>query len=107
VTHAVKSGEDGAVIFLELPPGTYTLTVDTPGFKTLSKTEIVVPVSTKVNVGDIILEVGSVSESVTVEAKAAQLELQTESGERSSVVTNRQLRDIALNGRNVVDKVET
>jgi outer membrane receptor protein involved in Fe transport len=107
VTHAVKSGEDGAVIFLELPPGTYTLTVDTPGFKTLTKTAIVVPVSTKVNVGDVMLEVGSVSESVTVEAKAAQLELQSESGERSSVVTNRQLRDIALNGRNVVDLLKT
>src|SRR5215831_1722847 len=91
VVHATHSGDDGAIIFLELPPGTYTLVVEIAGFKTLTKTEIVVPVSTKINVGDIILQVGSVSESVTVEAEAAQLELQSESGERSSVVTNRQL----------------
>src|SRR5215471_11550850 len=50
VVHATQSGDDGAIIFLELPPGTYTLVVEITGFKTLTKTEIVVPVSTKINV---------------------------------------------------------
>ena len=31
------------------------------------------------------------------------MQVQTESGERSDLVTNRQLRDIALNGRNIAD----
>ena len=31
------------------------------------------------------------------------MQIQSETGERSDVVTNKQLRDIALNGRNVVD----
>jgi hypothetical protein len=107
VTHATKTGSDGGFIFLEIPPGTYTLSVESSGFKTLDKTNVVVPVSTKINVGDVVLSVGSVSESVTVQAEAGQLQLQSESGERSSVVTNRQLRDIALNGRNVVDLMKT
>ena len=43
------------------------------------------------------------TETVTVQAEAGQLQIQSESGERSNLVTNRQLRDLALNGRNVVD----
>ena len=43
------------------------------------------------------------TESVSVEADAGRLQIQTESGERSDLVTNRQLRDIALNGRNIAD----
>ena len=31
------------------------------------------------------------------------MQLKTESGERSDVITNRQLRDLALNGRNILD----
>jgi hypothetical protein len=42
-----------------------------------------------------------------VEAEAGQLQLQSESGERSNVLTNRQIRDIALNGRNIVDLMRT
>ena len=54
-----------------------------------------------------LLEVGNVSETITVAAEAGQLQIQSESGERSNVVTNRQLRDIGLNGRNVVDLMRT
>ena len=59
--------------------------------------------ASRVNAGDFVLEVGNVSETITVEADVGRLQIQTESGERSDLVTNKQLRDIALNGRNVVD----
>ncbi len=107
VTMTVTSSSEGEFIFPLLPPGTYTLTVTLSGFKKAEKSNVVVDVSTKVNVGDVVLEVGNLSETVSVQAEAGQLQLQTESGERSSVVTNRQLRNIALNGRNVVDLMRT
>ena len=53
----------------------------------------------------IVLEVGSQSESVTVEAQTVQLE--TVSAERSGVVTGRQMLDIALNGRNFTSLLKT
>src|SRR5262249_1130168 len=60
-----------------------------------------------VYVGDIVLAVGNVSDTVTVEAEAGQLQIQSETGERSNLITNRQLRDIGLNGRNIVDLMRT
>src|ERR1035438_6157027 len=50
-----------------------------------------------------VLEVGSPGESVTITADAGQLQLQADSGERSEAVTGTQLRDLALNGRNIHD----
>ena len=40
---------------------------------------------------------------MTVAADAGQLQLQSESGERSDLITSKQLNDVALNGRNVLD----
>ncbi len=107
VTQTAVTNGEGDFVFPLLPPGTYTLSASVSGFKKVEKSNIVVPVATKVNIGTITLEVGSLNETVTVEAEAGQLEVQTESGERSNVVTNRQLRNIPLNGRNVVDLMRT
>src|SRR5256885_17214217 len=43
------------------------------------------------------------AEWVTVTADAGQLQLQSSSGERSDVITNKQLNNVAINGRNVLD----
>ena len=47
------------------------------------------------------------TETVTVEADVGRLQIQSESAERSDLVTNKQLRDIALNGRNITDLFKT
>ncbi len=98
---------EGSFVFSQLPPGVYTLTVEASGFKKKENNNVVLPVASKVNVGDVVLAVGSLTETVTVEADAGTIQLQSESGERSNIVTNRQLRDIQLNGRNVVDLMRT
>ncbi|GAC1701414.1 MAG: hypothetical protein NVS9B4_04630 [Candidatus Acidiferrum sp.] len=107
VSKTTTSAEDGSFIFLEIPPGAYSVKVESAGFKTSEKNKVIVPVASKVNIGDVLLEVGAASDTITVEADAGQMQVQSESGERSDVVTNRQLRDIALNGRNVVDLMKT
>jgi hypothetical protein len=103
VTKTALTSSDGDFAFPEIPPGDYTVAVDLPGFKTAVKTGVHLPVDTKVNVGDVVLDVGSISETVTVQASAGQLALQSVSGERSAVITNLQLRDLALNGQNTMD----
>ena len=40
---------------------------------------------------------------MTVTADSGQLQIQANSGERSDLITGKQLNDIALNGRNVLD----
>jgi carboxypeptidase family protein/TonB-dependent receptor-like protein len=103
VSKTDTTGSAGEFAFPSIPPGNYTVTVDATGFKTTVKTDVHVPVDTKIDVGDVVLEVGSVSETVTVRAEGGQLQLQSESGERSAVVTGTQLRNLALNGANVSD----
>jgi hypothetical protein len=104
---SATTSPEGTFVFAQLPPGVYTLTVEASGFKTTENSNVVLPVASRVNVGDVILEIGSLTETVTVEADAGTIQIQSESGERSSIVTNRQLRDIQLNGRNVVDLMRT
>jgi hypothetical protein len=102
-----KTNEAGIFVFPELPPGTYVVTAEMQGFKKTVKNDVVLPVSSKINLGDIPLEVGGVAETITVAAEAGQLQIDSSSGERSDIVTNRQIRDLALNGRNVVDLFKT
>ena len=107
VHQTIQTSGVGIFAFSELPPGTYSVTVESQGFKKETKSDVVVPTASRVNVGDIILEVGSVAETVSVEANQAQLEIQSSSGERSDIVTGREIRDLALNGLNVVDLFHT
>jgi hypothetical protein len=107
VSRTVPSGESGTFVFAQLPPGTYTVTAELSGFKKSGQSGVILPTSSQVNLGVLVLEVGNLSETITVEADAGRLQIQTESGERSDLVTNKQLRDIALNGRNVVDLMKT
>src|SRR5437867_2156254 len=97
--------EAGSYLFSALPAETYTVTVELPGFKTYKKTDVKLFVNDRMGLPPIVLEVGSQTESVTVEASAVQLE--TVSAERSGIVTGRQILDIALNGRDFTRLLKT
>src|SRR5215470_1585025 len=99
------TNEAGIYLFSALPAATYTVTVELAGFKTYKKTDVKLFVNDKLGLPPVVLEVGSQAESVTVEASAVTLE--TISGERSGVVTGRQMADIALNGRNLTALFKT
>ena len=102
-SQTMPTGSDGEFAFASIPPGDYSITVDATGFKTSVKTDIHVPVDSKIDVGDVVLEVGAVSETVTVRAEGGQLQLQTQSGERSGVLSNEQLRNLQLLSANATD----
>ena len=103
ISQTALTNPDGVFVFPQLPPGTYTISVELPGFKKTEKSDVILPTAAKVNVGDFVLAVGNVSETVTVEADTARLQIQSESGERSDLLTGKQLRNIGFNGRNVID----
>ena len=96
-----KTNEQGSFFFAALPPGTYRVSVKATGFKKLDKNDIVLDPNTKLALGDLQLEVGAVTESVEVAAQGALL--QTESVDRSATVSNRQMENIEVNGRNPLD----
>ncbi|HUQ32410.1 MAG TPA: carboxypeptidase regulatory-like domain-containing protein [Pyrinomonadaceae bacterium] len=96
-TRTVRTDDDGNYSAQSLPVGRYTVSVAPQGFKKTIATGVEVHVSDRVNV-DLNLEVGQVNETVTV-SDAAQL-VETESGKVSSLVSEKQVTELPLNGRN-------
>ena len=107
LSRTIKTNSLGVFSVPHLPPGTYTVTVERAGFKKLEKTGIVLNATDLVNAGDFTLDVGAVTDTVTIVADAGRLEIQSETGERSGVITGSQLKDLAINGRNYHDFLKT
>ena len=103
VTRTVATGTAGDFVFANMPPGNYTISVELKGFKKFEKSDVILNVADHVDAGEVVLQVGTATESVTVTAEAGQIQLQSNSGERSDLITSKQLDDVAMNGRNVLD----
>jgi hypothetical protein len=97
-TREQATGAEGLFAFTPLLPSTYTVVVEAAGFKKYEKKDIVVFANAAVGLTDINLEVGAVTETVLVQATAAQL--QTESADRAGVVAGQQLTDLSIQARN-------
>ena len=106
ITQTAVTADDGGFSVPQLPPGNYTITIEKDGFKKLDKTDVILSAADRLNAGDFVLEVGAIGETVTVQADAGQLQIKSESGERSDLITNTQIKDLALNGRNILDLVK-
>src|SRR5215471_6119898 len=85
----VNTNESGVFVFPAVVRGTYSLKIEAGGFKTQQQKGIVITANEKRSVGTIALALGNASDSVTVEAHAAQV--QTSSGENSSMLSDNQL----------------
>ena len=96
-----QTSADGAFVFMQLQPGTYEISVEATGFKKFTQKDINLFASDRLALGNIVLEVGQLTEQVTVEAQATAV--QTSSAERSGVITTRQVQDVAMLSRSVFD----
>src|SRR5205823_2974577 len=81
----------------QLPVGTYKLSASKTGFKSFETSNITL-VLNQTYFQKIALQVGQVSETITVEANSAQVE--TTSIQLSSVISGEKIVDMPLNGRN-------
>jgi Carboxypeptidase regulatory-like domain len=93
---------NGDYQFLNLLPGMYKLDVEQPRFKHLTRDQIQVRVDNATRV-DVSLELGELTQSVQVASNAVLL--QTESAALNQVVEGRQVQDMPLNGRNVLNLI--
>jgi hypothetical protein len=97
---SAKSGSDGRFVFTELLPGDFSLTIDNSGFKKFQQTGLRVSATERVVLPPIVLEVGAVTETVAVTGQVAAV--QTESAERSGLITSREMQEIPLKGRSYI-----
>jgi hypothetical protein len=96
----VATNEVGRFMFAGVQPGTYTIRVTSTNFKTWKRTGFVMSAADTRDLSDIKLEIGSGSQVVTVEAAATQVDL-VNSGERSAVITAKDIDNLTLVSRNV------
>ncbi|MBI3680066.1 MAG: carboxypeptidase regulatory-like domain-containing protein [Acidobacteria bacterium] len=95
-----KTNDAGDFRFTNVPPADYTLAVKAGGFKQAERTGFSLSASETLPIGEIRLEVGSITETVSVVAQGAVV--QTASSERSGVITSTQVENIQIRGRNVM-----
>lgn len=96
-TLSAKSDAAGRFVFANVPPGTYNLTIQVTGFKEFTRIGLVLDANDHVTLGEIVMEVGSVTERVEISGTAVTL--QTESAERSSTLGSKQIENLAVNSR--------
>src|SRR3989441_2358951 len=90
------SNETGNYVLASLPLGPYMLQAELPGFKAYVQTGIVLQVDANPTI-NVVLQIGQVSEQVEVQADAGLVETRTTA--IGQVVTNQQVAEMPLNGR--------
>jgi len=92
-THEAKTDGEGRYLIGNVLPGLYDVKITANGFRTQTKTDLIVEANT-VSRGDLKLEVGSLTEQVTVQAEATLL--QTDKSDTHSTITGNQIVNLAL-----------
>ena len=87
----------GEYVFPQVLPGTYSIQVSKAGFETSNIPSLTLTVSQKAVV-DVTLNIGQVSQSINVQATGEQIE--PSSAGLGGTVTERQVVNLPLNGRN-------
>ncbi len=91
---------DGFYQVLQLPVGTYTVTAEHSGFAKVVTSPTPLDINQALRI-DVHLQIGSVVQTVNVEAQASQVE--TVNATLSATVTGAPIQNLPLNGRNTLD----
>src|SRR5262249_36261638 len=97
VVRETVSAGGGTFQLLPVLRGTYTVKAEISGFKTLERKGLVLDPYQVLNLGELTLELGDITQSVSVEAQVPLVE--TASAMKSFTVTSQQVRELSLNGR--------
>jgi Carboxypeptidase regulatory-like domain/TonB-dependent Receptor Plug Domain len=97
LTRTETTGDSGEYSIPQLPVGPYVLAVEQTGFKKSERTGIDLRVDDQLRI-DVALSVGQMTDTVAVEATAPVVN--TDSSTVGSVVDNKKVTELPLNGRN-------
>src|SRR5262245_5662408 len=101
-TRTAITDADGSYVLSSLPTGPYRLEVSLQGFRSFVQNGIVLQVGATPTI-NVVLEVGSVAETITVQGDAPLVDVKS-SGIKQ-VVENQQILELPLVGRQVTDLI--
>ena len=101
IDRTMETNEEGGYSIVNLSPGNYELRVESDGFRAHVEKGIVLRIGDTVRV-DVQLEIGAVSESITVDAQ--MVTLNTENGTiKGDVIVQEEIQELPLAGRDFTD----
>jgi hypothetical protein len=95
---------NGDFVFTQLLPGTFRLEVQAKGFKRYEQTDIVLTATERVVLRRVELQLGELNQTIEVQAETARL--QTQSAERSGLISQDQTQNVPLKGRDYLGLVK-
>ncbi|MCC6540323.1 MAG: carboxypeptidase regulatory-like domain-containing protein [Bryobacterales bacterium] len=98
------SDSAGDFVFTQLLPASYRVAVTFRGFKRYEQTDIILTATERVVLRRVELQLGEVSQSIEVAAETARL--QTQSAERSGLISLDQTQNVPLKGRDYLGLVK-
>ena len=94
----VSDGNGGFQV-TNLQPGSYTVRVEMPSFRTLERKNVVLSAGERLSVGTLTLDIGSLGETVVVEARGTQVNVAET--QHSGLITSKQIEQVQVLGRDV------
>ena len=104
ISKTAVTNANGTYQILPLPVGTYSVSVEATGFSKMTSAPTPLEINETMRV-DMKLEIGSVSDIVTVDAQGSRIE--TENVTVGGTVTGVAIAELPLNGRNTLDLLAT
>jgi Carboxypeptidase regulatory-like domain len=98
INKVYPTNDAGQFVAPDLQVGHYKVRAEAKGFKVAEQKDVVLTIGASVRV-DFQMQLGASQETVTVEANVVSV--QTDTGERSNLITGQQLSQISVNGRSI------
>ncbi len=95
----------GAFYLTPLLPGHYTIRVEATGFKAFESKDLTLDQNQVMNLGVIGLQLGQLTESISVEAQIPLVE--TSTSQKSFVISSKEVTEVPLNGRDFQSLMRT
>jgi hypothetical protein len=105
IPRQVTSGPDGTFQLVALLRGRYAVRAEIAGFKTLERTQLVLDPGQVLDLGDVVLALGDLTDTVEVRADTPVVE--TGSSQKSYTISDTQIRELSLNGRDFTSLLKT
>jgi hypothetical protein len=93
----LSTDAEGNFVFTAVTPGFYTVSTELSGFKKFQKQRIELTPGGNIAVGNLKLELGALSESVTVSAEGSAVQIA--SSERAGIVSSEEIKDLTVINR--------